>query len=239
MHCSPPHPLGHSSSGQQHLKDCGTYENPILNNSTIYKIGAWNLNGFNCATYPENTIFKCNVINSLALDVIFLSETFCKNNDTFSVPNYKIIQFNRSTISRRSVRGSGGCAIAISNKLLSNHSILSIHKGRQDGILAIKLKCTDNDAIIGLLSNYLPPDNYFYGKDPESFFQDNSLVFMDLLQDCDLVVSGGDINARTRNDLDYIPDVDNHVTPRNNPDQDKNQHGNHFLQFLKDNRALI
>ena len=205
----------------------------------MYRIGAWNINGFNCAAHPENTIFKCNVINSLGLDVIFLAETFCKNDDVFSIPDYKVIQFNRTTISRRSVRGSGGCAIAISNKLLSNHVILSTHKGRQDGILGVKLKCTDNGAKIGVLSNYLPPDNGFYGKDPESYFLDNSLVFQELTQDCDLVVGGGDLNSRTREELDYIPDVDSNISPRNNPDLDKNQHGNHFIQFLKDNRALI
>ena len=41
-------------------------------------------------------------------------------------------------------------------------------------------------------------------------------------------------------DLDFIPDIDgNFVSPRSNPDQLKNSHGNYFLQFLKDNRALI
>ena len=70
------------------------------------------------------------------------------------------------------------------------------------------------------------------------FFRDNSLVFSDLLE-CDLVVAGGDINARTQDDLDYIPDIDANVQPRSNPDLEKNNHGNHFLQFLKDNRALV
>ena len=37
------------------------------------------------------------------------------------------------------------------------------------------------------------------------FFRDNSLVFSDLLE-CDLVVAG-DINARTQDDLNFIPDI--------------------------------
>ena len=204
-----------------------------------YKVGAWNINGFNSAGHPENTKFKCEVVNKLKLDAVFLSETFCKREDTFSIPNYTVVQFNRQTISRRSVRGSGGCAIALSNNLLSNHIIVNTYKGRQDGILAVKLKCKENDAVIGLLCNYLPPDNYFYGKDPESYFLDNALLYSDLVSDCDLVIAGGDLNSRTKNELDYIVDVDSITSVRSNPDQEKNSHGNHFIQFLKDNRALI
>ena len=111
-------------------------------------------------------------------------------------------------------------------------------RGRQDGILAIKIRCSDNDLVIGLLANYLPPDSFHYGKDPESFYLDNSLVYSDL-SDCDLVVAGGDLNSRTREEFDYIADLDYNTLPRTNPDLDKNSHGEYFLQFLKDNRALI
>ena len=204
----------------------------------VYKIGAWNVNGWSSFYHPENSIFKTNVINNIKFDVLFISETFCKRNDTFTINNYKVIQFNRQLISHRSVRGSGGCAIALSNDLLSNHVIVATYRGRQDGILAVKLRCTENNATVGLLSNYLPPDSFHYGKDPEGFYQDNSLVFSDLL-DCDLVVAGGDINSRTKEELDFIPDIDANVLPRSNPDTEKNNHGKHFLQFLKDNRALI
>ena len=78
-----------------------------------------------------------------------------------------------------------------------------------------------------------------YGKDPESYFLDNALVYSDLVSDCDLVIAGGDLNARTKNELDYIVDIDSITPERSNPDQEKNSHGNHFIQFLKDNRALI
>ena len=92
--------------------------------------------------------------------------------------------------------------------------------------------------LVGLLANYLPPDSYHYGKDPESYYLDNSLVYSDL-NDCDLVIAGGDLNSRTREDPDYLPCVDANTPARTNPDPDKNPHGDYFLQFLKDNRALI
>ena len=53
------------------------------------------------------------------------------------------------------------------------------------------------------------------------------------------MICGGDLNSRTKDDLDFIPDVDGNNAPRSNPDQVKNSHGSHFLDFLKNNRALI
>ena len=63
-------------------------------NTRKYIIGSWNINGFISIDHPENTVFKCDVINHLNFDAIFLSETFCKRDDVISVPNYKVIQFN-------------------------------------------------------------------------------------------------------------------------------------------------
>ena len=112
-------------------------------------------------------------------------------------------------------------------------------KGNQDGILGIKLKSNENDYLIGLIANYLPPDSFHYGKDPDSYFLDNSVMYDELI-DCDLLICGGDLNARTKTMLDYIPDVDGQdFSPRANPDTDKNSHGDQFIQFLKDKRALI
>ena len=38
---------------------------------------------------------------------------------------------------------------------------------------------------------------------------------------------------------DFIPEIDGNLPPRSNPDQIKNNHGDSFLTFLKDNRAII
>ena len=71
------------------------------------------------------------------------------------------------------------------------------------------------------------------------YFADNAVIGSDL-SDCDLVLGWGDVNSRTKSELDFIPDIDgNLITPRSNPDLVKNSHGQYFLQFLKDNRALI
>ena len=211
-------------------------QNSILKSS--YRVGTWNVNGWYSFGGHSNTQFKIDLIKKVGLDVIMLTETFCRDDDVLTIPNFTVIQYNRKSVSHRANRGSGGCAIAITNDILNNHVIVATHKGKQDGILAVKLRCVDNDAIIGLLVNYLPPDNYRFGKDPESFFNDNSLIYSDL-SDCDLVICGGDLNSRTKDDLDFIPDVDGNNAPRSNPDHVKNSHGSHFLDFLKNNRALI
>ena len=234
------HNLCNTNRGKNPCKQADA-PNSDLNPSVLrsnYRVGAWNVNGWYSSGNQINTKFKIDVIEKVGFDVIMLTETFCRYDDVLTIPNFTIVQFNRKSVSRRCIRGSGGCAIAINNDLLSNHVIVATYKGEQDGILAVKLRCVDNDALIGLLVNYLPPDNYHFGKDPESFFNDNSLIYSDL-SDCDLVVCGGDLNSRTKEDLDFIADVDGNCTPRSNPDLEKNSNGNYFLDFLKDNRALI
>ena len=48
------------------------------------------------------------------------------------------------------------------------------------------------------------------------------------------------MNSRTKNELNFIPEIDGSlILPRTNPDVIKNTHGDFFLQFLKDSRALI
>ena len=70
--------------------------------NTNKKKGAWNINGIITKEYPENYLFKYNTIKSLNFDAIFLSETFCLRDETFSISGYKVIQFNIQSASVRS-----------------------------------------------------------------------------------------------------------------------------------------
>ena len=92
---------------------------------------------------------------------------------------------------------------------------------------------------IGVVGLYLSPDSYRYGQEAEEFFNQASVLWQDLL-DCDLLIGGGDVNARTKDLVDFIPDIDGQIIPlRNNPDNSKNAHADSFITFLKDNRAII
>ena len=53
-------------------------------------------------------------------------------------------------------------------------------------------------------------------------------------------MGAGDVNARTKELLDYIPEIDGDLIPkRKNPDKYKNSHRDSLLTFLKENRSII
>ena len=194
------------------------------------------MNGFYSVSNPGNTTFKLNIIERVYSDIWVFTETHAKTNEKIEIPDFKVFQYDRkSNVVYR--KGSGGVAIAIRNTILETHSIVSITEGIE-GIFGIKLKHNFSDMTLGILGLYLPPDSYLYGKDPENFFNCASVMWQDFL-DCDLVIGAGDLNARIRCDLDYIPDLDGNIPPRTNPDSQKNSHGDSFLSFLKENRALV
>ena len=197
----------------------------------------WNLCGFISARNPYYTVFKQNVVNSFYHDFYICPETHCLNDENVEFDNYTVYSNNRVPHANIT-RGSGGIAIAVHNSVLQCHTLLSIFKGI-DGQLAIKLKCKETEVKIGVFGLYLSPDSYRYGQDAEGFFNQASVIWQDL-SDCDLLLGSGDVNSRTKEIADYIPDIDwKLVPPRSNPDKSKNAHADSFLTFLKDNRSII
>ena len=181
--------------------------------------------------------FKQNVVAALYHDFIILPETHCLPNELIEFENHTIYQNNRVPY-RNGTHGSGGIAIAIHNTVLDCHNLLSVFKGI-DGQIGIKIQCKETEVKIGILGLYLSPDSYRYGQDAEGFFNQASAMWQDL-SDCDLIIGAGDINARTKELVDYIPDIDGKdIPPRVNPDQSKNAHADNFLTFLKDNHSVI
>ena len=192
--------------------------------------------GFLSISKPYNTIFKKTVIGNLYADFWIISETHCRQNEIIELDFYTVYQFNRES-NGNNRRGSGGLAIAVNNSVLETHTVIGIFKGI-DGQLGLKLQNKLNEFLVGIVGLYLSPDSYIYGQDPEHFFNEASVIWDDL-SDCDLVVGSGDLNSRTKEMLDYLPEIDGNLPPRENPDPKKNSHGNHFITFLKDNRSII
>ena len=152
--------------------------------------------------------------------------------------NYTFFQKKRLKIGNLG-RGSGGIAIGIKNVLLSLHDIVAVYDDSCDGLIGLKLKNKFNDIYVGIVAMYLSPDNYRYGQDAEGFFNSAAVMWQDLLG-CDLLIGGGDLNSRTQELLDFIPEIDGAlISKRFNPDKVKNAHGESFLTFLKENRSLI
>ena len=73
-------------------------------------------------------------------------------------------------------------------------------------------------AVIGIVGLYLSPSNYRYGQDAEGFFNNVAVLWQDLY-DCDLLIGAGDVNARTKEILDFTPEIDGDLIPkRSNPE---------------------
>ena len=166
-----------------------------------------------------------------------LVETHCVQKETVEFNDYIVYSHNR-LLNVNSKKGSGGIAIAFHKSVIECHTILSVYYG-VDGQLAVKLRCNKTNIKLGVLGLYLSPDTYKYGQDAESFFNQASVIWQDL-GDCDLILGGGDVNARTKDLIDFVPEVDGHIIPaRKNLDNKKNAHADSFITFLKDNRSVI
>ena len=193
--------------------------------------------GFKSVRNPCNTLFKQHVVAAIYHDIYIFPETHCLKDEVVSFDGYVIYQNNRVPHAR-AIKGSGGIAIAIHSSVLSCHTILSVCNG-VDGQITIKMKSNLSEITIGILGLYLPPDTYRYGQDSEDFFNQATALWQDLW-DCDLIVGGGDLNARTRDMIDFIPEIDGRIIPKRfNPDSSKNAHAESFITFLKDNRSII
>ena len=205
---------------------------------SIFSIAEWNINGWISTKKTYYLDFKKNVIQFLCADFLILPEIHCLPNQKIEIANYTLFQ-NNHTAHANCVRGSGGIAIAVKNEILHDHEILAVYNNNVDGQIGLKLKNCKNDLYIGIVGLYLSPDNYVYGRDAEGFFN-NAAVLWEDFSDCDLLVGAGDVNSRTKEIIDYIPEIDGGlIPPRSNPDQSKNSHGNCFLTFLKENRSVI
>ena len=149
-----------------------------------------------------------------------------------------MFQQNRPVVNAHVRRGSGGIAIAICSNIMTDYIVLGVDNSNIDGIMGIKLQNKNNSFKVGIIANYLPPDTFHYGQDSEGYFNELTSLWQDYC-DCDLRIGGGDLNARTKQLQDFIPEVDGDLPIRSNPDNIKNAHGNSFITFLKDNRSVI
>ena len=182
-----------------------------------YCIVNWNINGWFSNSNPDYLEFKKDVLSYISPSVIILTETHCFDHQIISIDNYRVFQQNRKVINANARRGSGGIAIAISETIMREHILLGLFKCNSDGLLGMKLENTQNGFKLGIIANYLPPDSFHYGQDAEGYFNDLSSIWQDF-SDCDLRVGGGDLNARTKQLEDFIPEIDGNLPIRTNPD---------------------
>ena len=152
------------------------------------------------------------------------------DHQVISLDNYTVFQHNRKLVNANARRGSGGLIVAVKNTILHNHTIVRVYKDGHDGLLGLKIENNETKLRVGVVANYLSPDSYHYGQDPEGFFNNLTSMWQDM-SDCDLRIGGGDLNARTKDLQDFIPEIDGNLATRTNPDSIKNSHGSSFITF--------
>ena len=167
---------------------------------------------------------------------MYLQETWNLKNDTILLDGYTVYCNNRTCINKKSPKGSGGVAIAVKDKMFEEY-IVDMLECEVDGVLIMRLTNKHTDYTCALVNVYLPPENSVYGDDPAGMFE-HLLANMFELCEMDLIIMGGDFNARLGNMKDYIEDLDE-IPPRTVLDENQNEHGKLFNDFLLQSKMCV
>lgn len=161
-------------------------------------------------------------------DVICVSETHLAQDEAIDLDGYRWYGFNRP---HSNGTKSGGVGILVRNELYHEYRIQRLNAD-VDGIICLSLEHIATGYVTMIASNYLPPGNSDYGRNPEEFFtQLLSLVYD--CHDAGCVYLCGDFNARI-GDAQDVPNVVHGVSPQAAIDKTTNSHGKCFLEFLND-----
>lgn len=166
-------------------------------------------------------------------DIICVSETHLPQGETMEVPGYKF--YGNSRIMPGSHK-SGGVAILVGDNLYTNYRV-SICCMDTEGILALKLVHISTGYYTVVVSNYLPPSNSDFGRDPESFY-DRLLLLTYEFPDADMLLMCGDFNSRIGS-LHDVLDENEYIVTRHSVDEYINSHGKCMLNFLNDTRMCV
>ena len=176
------------------------------------------------------------IVQGEYLDIVLLTETHWIRDHKSEIVDYVCFHNNRKGVHKDAKKGSGGVAIMIKNEILENHKVSIIDK-EIDGILGIELVNRLSGFQSVYFCCYLSPENSVWGRDSDSFFA-HLTTQVYLHQDCDLILIGGDFNARIGSEDDYINEIDE-VKTRCNIDEVKSGHGEAFIEFLKEARTIV
>ena len=86
----------------------------------------------------DNRDIKNQVIRYSQCELIFLNETWLKDDEIIDNPGYKWSGHNRHYLNKRAFKGSGGVGILVANHLFSEFDISVLDK-QFDGILTLSL----------------------------------------------------------------------------------------------------
>ena len=131
-----------------------------------------------------------------------------KGNVKLNLPNYKWFGFNNKNQLKKARSGSGGVRIFLKCNILDEWNFSEIDRNI-DGLYVVCLTHKTNDFKLVLNPCYLPPENSSWGMESDAYFN-YLLSTLYSIEDMDLFIGGGDINARIGHNNDFIVDVDTH-----------------------------
>ena len=121
---------------------------------------------------------------------------------------------------------------------LYKYYVVSVIDQSFDGILALHFQHKISDFQFILFSCYLPPEDSPWGRDSTSFYGHLlSQIYFHNYVDCVFICT--DNNGRTGDTQDYMSDVDADMIPRKIINEDKNRHGESFIDFLLECKLCI
>lgn len=192
----------------------------------LLKVNTLNINGWT----TSSSKLKTKIMLYGDPDIVCLSETHLTGGeDKIVVPGYRYYGNERMSVSHRK---AGGVAILVNERVYREFTVYPLMV-KVEGELAIKCvhKSTGYATIVS--SNYLPPSNSQYGKDPEGLFGQLLLMCYEH-NDTDLIYMSGDFNARIGAVQEGLKDC-----PRTSVDLTVNSHGKSLLEFLNDSQCCI
>lgn len=159
-----------------------------------------------------------------------------ENDDVLSLDGYSWFGSNRTHVHINAPHGSGGVGLFVKECICQEFSVAVVDKC-VDGILGLRFVHNVSDYTFVVFSCYLPPENSPWGRDATAFFS-HLLAQTYLFADVDDLFMCGDVNARTGNLSDYVPDIDDLGT-RTNIDNTINSHGRSFVEFLQESKMCL
>ncbi len=190
-----------------------------------------NVNGWNV----NNSELRKRIVEFRHADIICINETHLHGTEQLKLDGFIWLGHNRKSLHVRARRAYGGVGLFVKDWLYSEYKIEENYK-IYDDMLGIMFTHKVTGYRFMIYSVYLPPENStFYNNAPEFF--NRLLIEVYKYVDIDALYFIGDVNSRIGS-LNDCTDLDN-VMSRKNLEEENNNHGKAFVEFLHDSKCCV
>ena len=183
--------------------------------------------------YVDYCRLRENVILATNLDIVCLCETFLRNSEAISLEGYKWIGHNRTNISRRAVRGSGGVGVLVKESMFDRFSIDIVDKRYEDILWITCTQLNNPENVLFICVCYLPPAASSRGDRSHDVFDILRSQCLKFQHKGEILICG-DFNARIGTLNDLPNNTSNNLPQRQVIDTAINSHGKQLVDFLID-----